>query len=272
MPREIAQSQGCDVVTDTMQNLFLIAAVSLAMVVIALTAAILFFLIKESVLKKISMPLVSFAAGALFSSAFFHLIPSSILIVKSSSKTLTLTVLGFCLFFAIEQFLHWHHTHSPEMASKTHSEQSEVKTSLSSYMVWLLLVADSLHNLLGGLAIGTTLIHDTKAGLAAALAAALHEMPQELGDMAIFIACGMSKPKALYLNLLSSLTFPLGALLSWFAEFEALPLLILIAAGNFIYIAATDLIPEVKNNTNLLSNILHFLMFLLGVGLMLALG
>jgi zinc and cadmium transporter len=82
----------------------------------------------------------------------------------------------------------------------------------------------------------------------------------------------MSKPKALYLNLLSSLTFPLGAFLSWFAEFEALPLLIPIAAGNFIYIAATDLIPEVKNNTNLLSNIIHFLMFLLGVGLMLALG
>jgi zinc and cadmium transporter len=272
VPHEIAQSQGCDVVTDTMVNLFLILAVSLAMVTIALMAAILFFLIKESVLKQISMPLVSFAAGALFSSAFFHLIPSSILILKSIPRTLMLTVLGFCLVFAIEQFLPWHHTHSPEITNKTPSNPSELQTSLSSHLVWLLLVADSLHNLLGGLAIGTTLTHDTKAGLAAALAAALHEMPQELGDMAVFIACGLSKPKALYYNLLSSLTFPLGALLSWFAEFEALPLLIPIAAGNFIYIAATDLIPEVKKNTRLPSNILHFFMFVFGVGLMLALG
>ena len=167
----------------------------------------------------------------------------------------------FAFFFAMEQFLNWHHSHQAATVLMRPAN-SEFTQSLA----YLILLADSLHNLIGGLAIGSTLSFDTKAGLSAALSAALHELPQELGDIAVFIACGWSRPKALLLNFLSGLSFLVGALITWFFPIQAGPL-IPIAAGNFIYVAAADLIPEVKKHGSFKLNLLHFLTFMLGVAL-----
>ena len=117
-------------------------------------------------------------------------------------------------------------------------------------MALLILLGDGLHNFIGGLGITSTFLINPPAGVAAWLAALAHEIPQELGDFGVLMHSGWRPRKALFWNLISAFTFPLGALLAWwFRDLISLAPLVLFAAGNFIYIAASDLVPEIKNQT-----------------------
>jgi zinc and cadmium transporter len=136
-------------------------------------------------------------------------------------------------------------------------------------LTYLILMGDGLHNFIGGLAISSTFLIDIRLGITAWLAAAAHEIPQELGDFGVLVHGGWSKARALLFNVLSALTFLVGGLLTYGLSFAVdVSYLIPFAAGNFVYIAAADLVPEVNRHPSLVANAVHLLMFLLGTGLM----
>jgi zinc and cadmium transporter len=169
-----------------------------------------------------------------------------------------LILAGFAVFFALEQFLHWHHCHRAE-------------TECKKPLTYLILIGDGLHNFLGGLAVAGTFIIDIHLGIVTWLAAAAHEVPQELGDFGVLVHGGWAKRRALFYNVLSALTFLLGGVIAYFVSYRIdVSFLVPFAAGNFLYIGAADLIPEVKAHANLRANFIHFAAFVVGVGLMLA--
>jgi len=136
----------------------------------------------------------------------------------------------------------------------------------------MLLVADGLHNLLDGLAIGSSFLLGVESGLVTTVAVVAHEIPQELGDFGILVKGGWSKKRALVVNYLSALTIVPGGLLAFFlgAHVDA-TFLLPIAAGNFIYIAAADLVPELKHEPGTGQSSVRFVSFVVGVALLLAL-
>lgn len=231
-----------------------IVGLGLIMVAISLTGSLALTL-REGTLERILSPLVAFAAGALLGGAFLHMIPEAVIQMSNSLSVWVLVLSGFLLFFIFEQFLHWHHSHHP-------TERQPV--------TYLVLIADALHNFIGGASIGATFLIDVRLGVAAWFAAVAHEIPQELGDFAVLVRGGWSKTMALSLNFISALTFPIGGLLTYFMSRELnLTGLVPFAAGNFIYIASADLIPEIKQSTSFSQAIMHLLFVLLGLGLLL---
>lgn len=223
---------------------------------IALIGSAAFFLL-ASRLERYLLPLVAFSAGALIGGALFHMIPASFGSTSSLLYPFVWVAVGFSLFLAIEQFLHWHHCNRA---------QADCKKPLT----YLILLGDGLHNLIGGMAIAGTFLVDVRLGVAATLAAAAHELPQELGDMGVLLYGGWTKQRALIFNFVSSLTFLAGGLAVYAASSNYnLSFLIPFAAGNFLYIGASDLIPEVNKHEGVAANFKHFGAFIFGLALML---
>jgi zinc and cadmium transporter len=207
-------------------------------------------------LDRIVSPLVAFAAGSLLGGAFFHMIPAAAQEAPDLGRVFLWTMLGFAAFFALEQFLHWHHCHRAS---------AECKKPLT----YLILLGDGLHNFLGGLGVASAFLIDVRLGLTAWLAAVAHEVPQELGDFGVLLHGGWSRGRALLFNLLSGLAFLVGAIVTYVAS-QALDVAFLVplAAGNFIYIAASDLVPEVNKHRSLSAGAVHFLAFSAGIGIL----
>ncbi len=213
-------------------------------------------LLKEDILKKLIHPLVAFSAGSLLGGAMLHLLPEAIETSGEIQMIFILAILGFTTFFMLEQFIHWHHCH------KAPSEHKHPVT-------YMILISDGVHNFLDGLAIGSAFIVDIRLGIVTTIAIAMHEIPQEMGDFGILLNGGWEKMKALLFNFISGLTAVAGGLVAWyFAKEIDVSYLLPFAAGNFIYIAASDLIPEVKHRENIKENIVHFATFVFGLLLM----
>ena len=228
---------------------------SLGMSCIALVGAVTLVL-KQQTLEKIILPLVAFAAGSLIGGAFLHMIPAGISSYGNITSFYLWILLGFSTFFCLEQFLHWHHCQH---------QTSDQKRPLT----YLILIGDGLHNYIGGLAVAGTFLIDIRLGIMAWLAAAAHEIPQELGDFAVLIHGGWEKRRALLFNVLSALTFLLGGITAYAASHHLdVAFLLPFAAGNFLYIGASDLVPEVNKQKNTGIALLHFLAFSLGIALM----
>ncbi len=218
---------------------------------IALLGAVTFFL-SERVQQKLILPLVAFSAGSLLGSAFFHMLPAAVKADPSGRSVWIWVLAGFSLFFAFEQVLHWH---------RCHHAQSDRASALPT----LIIAGDALHNLLGGMAVAGAFLVDARLGVATWLAEAAHELPQELGEYGVLLHGGWSRRKALVVNVLSSLPFLAGGLLVWAASFRIdVAFLVPFAAGNFLYIAASDLIPEVNRHHRLATAAQHFAAFAAG--------
>ena len=229
-----------------------IVVAGVAMSGIALLGAVT-FLLPERVQQRLVLPLVAFSAGSLLGSAFFHMLPAAVLAAGSGLGVWIWVLAGFSLFFAFEQLLHWH---------RCHHAQGEAASTLPT----LIVVGDGLHNLLAGMAVAGTFLVDTRLGIATWLAEAAHELPQELGEYGVLLHGGWSRRKALVWNLLSSLPFLVGGLLTWVASLQIdVAFLVPFAAGNFLYIAASDLVPEVNRHHRLATAALHFAAFAAGV-------
>jgi zinc and cadmium transporter len=240
------------------ERLLWIVGSGLLMTAVSLVGG-LALLLEETVLRRMLLPLVAFSAGSLIGGAFFHMIPAAVAGSGSPLVPLLWVVLGFTLFLAVEQFLHYHHCHRAS---------AECRKPLT----YLILLGDGLHNFLGGLAIGSTFLLDVRLGVATWLAAAAHEVPQELGDFGVLLHGGWSKGEALLFNALSASTFLVGGLVAYAASARAdVAFLVPLAAGNFLYIGAADLVPEVNKPRDLGANFLHLAAFVAGVGLLLLL-
>jgi zinc and cadmium transporter len=199
------------------------------------------------------MFLVSFSAGALIGGAFLHLLPEASEGMEAE-KLFFVVLFAFVSFFLIEKLFHWRHCHK---------ENCEVHS-----LGYMNLVGDSLHNFIDGLVIASVFMVDFKLGITTTLAIALHEIPQEIGDFGVLIHAGFNKGKALVLNYIVATTVILGGVVGYFASFyieDVMPYLLPIAAGGFIYIASSDLMPEIREETNLKKSIMSFGIFLLGI-------
>ena len=232
-----------------------ILAGGLVMSAVALVGS-LTLLLHPGALERLLRPMVAFAAGTLLGGALLHMLPGAVATMGSGPAVFLWVLAGFAVFFALEQFLHWRHCHH---------EYAGTRRPLT----YLVLLGDGLHNLLGGFAVAGAFIADIRLGIGAWLAAVAHEVPQELGDFAVLVHGGWEKRRALLFNLLSALTFLAGGLLAYGASrsFDV-TFLLPFAAGNFIYIAASDLIPEVKQDRDLRVNLLHFACLVAGIALL----
>ncbi len=212
--------------------------------------------IKQRFLNKILIYLVSLSIGALLGDAFIHLIPEASDSISLQSVFMFVLV-GFLFFLVVEKFFHWRHCHDDKC--KTHS------------FAYVNLFGDTVHNFIDGLIIAGSFLVDVSVGIASTLAIALHEIPQELGDFGVLIYAGFSRKKAIWWNFLTALSAVLGGFVGFFlfnSVDNLLPALLGFAAGGFVYIAASDLIPEVRKEMGVVKSIINFLMILAGLALM----
>ncbi|ADU00954.1 ZIP family metal transporter [Mycolicibacterium gilvum] len=231
-----------------------IVAAGLAMSALALVGG-LALLIPDRLFTRVVLPLVALAAGALLGGAMFHMLPEAIEIVGDSTTVFAWCAAGIVSFHVLEQFLNWHHCHRP--------------VSRHRPLGYLILVADGLHNLIGGLAVGSAFVVDIKLGIVTWLVAAAHEIPQELGDFGILVHSGWTPSRALFYNVVSALTFLVGALLAYaFAGRLDVEVLVPFAAGNFIYIALADLLPEIATTPALRDKLFYSTTFVIGLMLL----
>jgi zinc and cadmium transporter len=229
----------------------------LLMSAIALVGAVTMTL-SERTRERLILPLVAFSAGSLLGGALLHMIPESIERSHGAHSTYLWILFGFTTFFALEQFLHWHHWHD---------DATDRKSPLSHLMV----AGDSLHNFLGGVAVAAAFLVDVSLGITTWIVAAAHEVPQELGKYGVLLHGGWSKGRALLVSVSSSLTFLVGGVFTYAASVQAdVAFLVPFAAGNFLYIAASDLVPEVNKHHSIRINLLHFCSFVAGIALLVA--
>jgi len=210
------------------------------------------FLVKS--IDKWLLLLVGFSAGTLIGAAFLHLLPEAIEEGQSISLVMLFLVIGICVFFLIEKILHWHHCH------KTHCDINAL-----SYMN---LVGDGVHNFIDGTIIAGSYLVSVPFGVVTTIVIVLHEIPQEIGDFAVIVYGGFSKVKALWYNLFSALLSVIGGIATYvFSRFVSgfLSYLTAFAAGGFIYIAASDLIPEMHKEKQIKRSWVSYLFFIAGI-------
>lgn len=212
--------------------------------------------VKERLLQRILLVLVSFSAGTLTAAAFFHLLPEAVEMDQGIEPFLYV-VLGLVLFFLLEKIIHWRHCHKSECGAHP--------------FTYTILIGDAVHNFIDGLTIAASFTVSIPLGIATTIGIAVHEIPQEIGDFGVLLYGGFKRMKALAMNLLTALTAVLGGVVGYYLSIEAASfsaILLPFAAGGFIYIAASDLIPELRKDTDLKRSMMTFAVFLLGILLM----
>lgn len=208
--------------------------------------------------KKLSRYFVSFAAGALMGAAFFDLLTEAIADYSDKVSTIfSWTMFGFLLFFIIEKVVLQHH----------HGDEEEEKHN-HSHLIPLNIIGDAVHNFVDGTVIAATFLVNPAVGITTAVAVFFHEIPREIGDFSIMIYAGMTRKGVVIWNILGALVSPVAAILTVLVATHVtaiqLPLLG-IAAGNFIYIAAADLIPEIHQDKSKKSLFTQVLLLLAGL-------
>ncbi len=215
--------------------------------------------VKKNMLEKILHLLVALSAGALIGGAFLHLMPESIRNCSDQSLDMmfSFVILGFVIFFILEKILHWRHCHDADCEVHTFG--------------YMNLIGDAIHNFIDGLIVAVSFVTDVNLGVMTTIAIAAHEIPQEIGDFGVLVHSGMDVSKALLLNFVVALTVIIGGLVGYFVSGtidEFLIFLLPMAAGGFIYISSSDLIPELRKIKDFKKSILTFVIFLVGIALM----
>lgn len=210
----------------------------------------------EKLAVRIAPFLAAFAAGTLLATAFLDLLPEAEEAASGRVDIFFWTLVGFVFFFLLERSIHWFHHHDEEPEQHTNPT------------VTLIQLGDSLHNFIDGVAIAAAFMLDINVGIVTAIAVGAHEIPHEIGDFGVMLKAGLSRSKALWYNVLSACTAFAGALLTYYigGGIEGiLPIFLSITAGFFIYIAASDLIPEIYHKHQKKFAITLISVFLLGI-------
>jgi zinc and cadmium transporter len=243
-----------------MDNIYLYTFSSVFLVSLISFIGVISLSFKPESLKKIIFLMVSLAAGTLLGDAFLHLIPEAIEKKGVSSSVWLSLLAGILLFFILEKIVCWRHCHIP--TSRTHPHPLGIMN----------LVGDGLHNFIDGVVIAASFMAGINIGLATTVAIIAHEIPQEIGDFGVLLHAGFSRLKAIFLNFIIALFAVLGAALTLVFGFyveNLIPYSLPIAAGGFIYIAAADLIPELKKDVHPLRSILQLVTIIIGILIML---
>ncbi len=236
---------------------------SVLLVSLASLVGVVTLSLSQDLLKRLLIFLVSFAVGSLLGGAFIHLLPEAFASDLNPLSVSLFALGGIIFFFIIEKFFRWRHCRHETTANHIHP------------VVPMNIFGDALHNLIDGVLIGVSYSVSIPLGMATTIAVVLHEIPQEIGDFGILIHGGLSVKKALMFNFASALSAIVGVILALsigVAIEDAMLYLIPFIAGGFIYIASSDLIPELHHNTNVLHSLLQLLAVIGGIIIMVGLA
>jgi len=225
--------------------------ISTVTISLASLVGIFFISLRKELLNRILTSLVTFATGVLLGGAVLHLVPEAFELKVNAPLWI---LVGIILFFILEKFLFWRHCHNG--ACDIHP------------VSYLNLIGDGIHNFVDGSVIAAAFVTDIKLGITISIISLAHEIPQEIGDFGILVYGGFTKAKALFYNLISAATCILGGILAYFfaAKIENLTgVLIAFAAGNFLYMALVDLLPEFHKTRTAKGSILQFILFSSGI-------
>ena len=235
----------------TLSAVFIVSLVSLV--------GIFTVAVKIDFLKKILMYLVSLSAGALLGGAFFHLIPEAI---EESGLTPAISfsiLLGIIVFMMLERAICWRHCHIP--TSKNHPHP----------FAFMNLIGDAFHNFIDGMIIAGSFLVSVPLGITTTIAVIFHEIPQEIGDFGVLVYAGFGRVKALMMNFVAALSAILGAIIVLLLNMQVHTVstfLVPFTAGGFIYIASSDLIPEMKKESEPFKAFLQIFVLAIGLGIM----
>jgi zinc and cadmium transporter len=270
--------------------LWIILATTVSGVLSVLAAGI--FLALPARAREGALPhLVSFATGALLGAALLALIPHSVegAGMENVHEVGIALIAGIALFFVLEKFLLWRHCHDDHCVehpvgdghahdhdhdhdhghnhNHAHEQHEQARRKASGALV---LVGDALHNVLDGVLIAAAFLTDVHLGIVTALAIMAHEIPQEVGHFAVLLNSGMSRRRALFLNLMTSLTAVIGGVVGYFAleqALAALPFALAVAAASLLYVAVADLIPGLHRRVDPRSSVTQVVLIGLGIAL-----
>ncbi len=238
-----------------MNILFYIVGATFVISLISLLGAILISR-DGKFLGKVTFLLVGLSTGTLLGGAFLHLIPESLEFLDIETASLVMLA-SFVAFFLVEKLLHWHHCHDGECDIHQFGHMN--------------LIGDAVHNFIDGLIIAASFSVSVELGIISSLAIVLHEIPQELGDFGVLIHAGIKRQTAIFYNFLVAIMAVAGGIIGYLflsSSETLLGYLLPVAAGGFLYISTSDLIPEIRNETNLAKSLKAFALFLVGIALM----
>ena len=223
--------------------------------------------LRVNFLKKIIFLVVSLAIGALFGDAIIHLIPQAFEESDNPAIVSLFIILGILSFLVLEKFFRWHHGHG----HGSHGSHKEDKIKPLGFMV---LISDGIHNLLDGIIIGASYLINIEIGIATTIAIILHEIPQEISDFGLLIHAGFTRKRALLVNFFSALLAVVGVGIAFSLGENGetfIPAMLAFAAGGFIYIAGSDLVPELHKTSDLKRSLQQVFAILIGITIMFAL-
>ncbi len=253
-----------------MTEAFIYSIISVIIVSVISLIGIFTLTLSPRLLKKSVFVLVSLAVGALLGDALIHLFPEALEETGSAAIASFYALLGMLVFFVLEKFLHWHH-HTEHVDEELLERDGRQKINPLGYLI---LASDSFHNLIDGMIIGASFMVNTELGIATTIAVVLHEIPQEIGDFGVLIHSGFSKLRALLVNFGTALFALLGVSVAFLLQNISENIggiLAAFAAGSFLYIAGSDLVPELQKTRRVDESFLQFVAVVVGMGLMFAL-
>jgi len=235
----------------SLASVFLVSSISFV--------GVLAIAVKRELLQKILLLLVSLSAGALLGGVFFHLIPEAAEEIGFNLNLAIYILSGILVFFVLEKLICWRHCHIATSEDHPHP------------FAFMNLIGDALHNFIDGMIIAGTYLVSIPLGISTTIAVIFHEIPQEIGDFGVLVHGGFSRLKALLMNFVSALAAVLGALIILFLNIEVdvvAKILVPFTAGGFLYIATSDLIPELRKDIRPVNSILQLVFILIGLGIM----
>ena len=241
-------------------TLFWIIGTCLAGGFLSLLFAFLFF--KNSNINIVTN-MVSLSVGTMLGAVFLEILPHALEQATDSHDTMFIVLIGLLVFFTLEKLLIWRHCHGDHC--ETHSHDAQLKHNKSGS---LLLIGDLSHNFIDGILIASAFIYEFQLGLVTALAIYAHQIPQEMGNISIFVHKGLKKSKAILLNVIANISMTLGAVITYVlidSAGDILPILLAFTASNLIYVAVSDLIPGLHKKTELREAVMQISMILVGV-------
>ena len=241
-------------------TLFWIIGTCLAGGFLSLLFAFLFF--KNSNINIVTN-MVSLSVGTMLGAVFLEILPHALDQATDYHDTMFIVLIGLLIFFTLEKLLIWRHCHGDHC--ETHSHDAQLKHNKSGN---LLLIGDLSHNFIDGILIATAFIYEFQLGLVTALAIYAHQIPQEMGNISIFVNKGLKKNKAILLNVIANISMTTGAIITYIlidSAGDILPVLLAFTASNLIYVAVSDLIPGLHKRTEIKESSMQIAMILLGV-------
>lgn len=224
---------------------------------------VMLFALRENLVRRMLLLLVGFSTGGLLGDVFLHILPE-MTALSGSISTGFLWILGGMLgSFVVEKVIHWRHCHCSALPAHDDAHIHPMGT--------MNLIGDGLHNFIDGALIAGSYLISPQIGLATTLAVVLHEIPQEIGDFAILLFSGFTARRAILFNLLTALTAFAGAVVVLFAMRSSSwteTILLPLAAGNFLYLAGSDLIPELHKETRIPHAVAQLISIMAGIAVM----